>query len=235
MLPLSRIAPLMVLANRAMPVLAVMEPELTILPTTLATPNALVVDLPNSMPICPALIEPLLLRPPRKVPTPRTTMPSLCAKGSPFATITLALMMAPAMVSAWTTMPFAADIVPLLTTLPLALVLPSTVALLLLLIAMPVPEVAVILPLLLTPPESVCTRTMSIPVPCAAITLAIGNGPGENSAGGKKNAAVRRSDRAAIGNAAGCATAENREKAVMDAGLRHQPCAVDNGAGKSGH
>ena len=79
--------------------------------------------------------------------TPRTTMPSLCAKGSPFATITLALMMAPAMVSAWTTMPFAADIVPLLTTLPLALVLPSTVALLLLLIAMPVPEVAVILPL----------------------------------------------------------------------------------------
>jgi hypothetical protein len=105
MLPLSRIAPLMVLANRAMPVLAVMEPELTILPTTLATPNALVVDLPNSMPICPALIEPLLLRPPRKVPTPRTTMPSPCAKGSPFATITLALMMAPAMVSAWTTMP----------------------------------------------------------------------------------------------------------------------------------
>ena len=67
MLPLSRIAPLMVLANRAMPVLAVMEPELTILPTTLETPNALVVDLPNSMPICPALIEPLLLRPPRKV------------------------------------------------------------------------------------------------------------------------------------------------------------------------
>ena len=159
-----------------MPVLAVIVPELTILPTTLETPNALVVDFPNSMPICPALIEPLLLTPPRKVVTPRTKMPSLCAEGSPFATITLALMMAPAMVAAWTTMPFAADIVPLLTTLPLALVLPSTVALLPD-DPMPVPEVAVILPLLLTPPESVVTSLILIPVPCAAITLVLATTP----------------------------------------------------------
>ena len=83
-------------------------------------------------------------------------------------------MMAPSMVAAWTTMPFAADIVPLLTTLPLALVLPSTAPLL---TWMPAPEVAVILPLLLTPPESVVTPVMLIPLPCAAITLVLATTP----------------------------------------------------------
>jgi hypothetical protein len=65
------------------------------LPTTLETPNALVVDFPNSMPIWPALIEPLLLTPPRKVAMSRTTMPSLFPKTAPFATIALPLIMAP--------------------------------------------------------------------------------------------------------------------------------------------
>jgi hypothetical protein len=60
MLPLSTIPLVIVLAKRAMPVFAVIVPEFTILPTTLETPNALVVDFPNSMPIWPALIEPLL-------------------------------------------------------------------------------------------------------------------------------------------------------------------------------
>jgi hypothetical protein len=137
MLPLSTIAPEMVLWNKAIPVFAAIVPELTILPTTLETPNASVVDFPNSTPMCPALIEPLLLTPPRKVATSRTKMPSL------FAAIVPPLTMAPAMVAAWTRMPFAADIVPLLTTLPPALALPSSELPLLLPIWMPVPEIAV--------------------------------------------------------------------------------------------
>ena len=81
-----------------MPVFAVIVPELTILPTTLETPERVGwLTSPNSMPICGALIEPLLLTPPRKVLYAADDDASLCAKGSPFATIKLALMMAPAM------------------------------------------------------------------------------------------------------------------------------------------
>jgi hypothetical protein len=82
MLPLSTIAPVMVLSKRATPVFAVIVPELTILPTKVRTP-ALLVGLPNSMPTLPALIEPLLLTLPRKVETPRTTTPLLCAATTP--------------------------------------------------------------------------------------------------------------------------------------------------------
>jgi hypothetical protein len=127
-------------------------------------------------------------------------------------------------------MPFAADIVPLLTTLPPALVLPSTVTLP---IWMPVPEVAVILPLLLTPPESVMTSLILMPVPCAAITLVLATTPVKVLPIARK---MPGGDRSGVCDAAaGFAGAEDREPVVVDAGLRRQPSAVDNSAAKGGH
>ena len=76
---------------------------------------------------------------------------------------------------------------------------------------------------------------MKIPVPCAAITLLLAIAPVKDGALGEKNAVPEPMIvPLLVMPPPDALPPENREKPVMDAGLSHQPAAVDDAPGKVG-